>query len=246
MVIAKGSPIRFLGTIAVPTRSSVAEITMVGALKISRVQMVPTTSTPINRPTRRSKGSEIITAEGKSTKTAANVPKLGSTRSLYCLESSFSGSVTVNRLRWESMTHVPVLISAAPGFEPSYAKAGDAGADLRSTKKLSIAPGARELVPTGVSIALPAGFVGLVHPRSGLALKHGVTVLNSPGTIDSGYRGEIMVTLYNSSSEVFNIEIGDRIAQLLIQSVEQAEFMAVDRLPDSDRGQAGFGSTGKK
>jgi dUTP pyrophosphatase len=144
------------------------------------------------------------------------------------------------------MTQVPVLVSAAPGFEPSYAKAGDAGADLRSTKKISIAPGARELVPTGVAIALPAGFVGLVHPRSGLALKHGVTVLNSPGTIDAGYRGEILVTLYNSSSDKFEIEAGDRIAQLLIQRVEQAKFIQVDRLPDSDRGQAGFGSTGSK
>jgi dUTP pyrophosphatase len=144
------------------------------------------------------------------------------------------------------MTDVPVLITAQPGFEPSYAKAGDAGADLRSTKKLSIAPGARELVPTGVSIALPAGFVGLVHPRSGLALKHGVTVLNSPGTIDAGYRGEIMVTLYNSSTETFDIEVGDRIAQLLIQNIERAKFVAVEKLPDSDRSQAGFGSTGTK
>jgi dUTP pyrophosphatase len=144
------------------------------------------------------------------------------------------------------MTDVPVLISALPGFEPSYAKAGDAGADLRSTKKLSIAPGSRELVPTGVSIALPSGFVGLVHPRSGLALRHGVTVLNSPGTIDAGYRGEIMVTLYNSSSELFEVEKGDRIAQLLIQRVERADFIAVEKLPDSDRGQSGFGSTGKK
>jgi dUTP pyrophosphatase len=142
------------------------------------------------------------------------------------------------------MTDVPVLIHAEPGFEPSYAKAGDAGADLRSTKKVSIAPGARELVPTGISIALPAGFVGLVHPRSGLALKHGVTVLNSPGTIDAGYRGEIMVTLFNSSAEAFNIEVGDRIAQLLIQSVERARFISVEKLPESDRGQAGFGSTG--
>ena len=142
------------------------------------------------------------------------------------------------------MTDVPVLIHAEPGFEPSYAKAGDAGADLRSTKKVSIAPGARELVPTGISIALPAGFVGLVHPRSGLALKHGVTVLNSPGTIDAGYRGEIMVTLFNSSSEAFGIEVGDRIAQLLIQSVERARFISVEKLPESDRGQAGFGSTG--
>ena len=144
------------------------------------------------------------------------------------------------------MTDVPVLISATPGFEPSYAKAGDAGADLRSTKKLTIAPGARELVPTGVSIALPGGFVGLVHPRSGLALKHGVTVLNSPGTIDAGYRGEIMVTLFNSSNEPFEVEAGDRIAQLLIQSVERADFISVERLPGSDRGQSGFGSSGNK
>lgn len=144
------------------------------------------------------------------------------------------------------MTDVPVLITAQPGFEPSYAKAGDAGADLRSTKKVSITPGGRELVPTGVSIALPAGFVGLVHPRSGFALRNGVTVLNSPGTIDAGYRGEIMVTLFNSSSESFDIEIGDRIAQLLIQKVERANFVAVERLPGSDRGEAGFGSTGKK
>jgi dUTP pyrophosphatase len=142
------------------------------------------------------------------------------------------------------MTQLPVLITAAPGFEPSYAKAGDAGADLRSTKKISIGPGARELIPTGVAIALPAGFVGLVHPRSGLALKYGVTVLNSPGTIDSGYRGEIMVTLFNSSSEPFDVEVGDRIAQLLIQSVEQANFIPVTKLPGTDRGQAGFGSTG--
>jgi dUTP pyrophosphatase len=132
-----------------------------------------------------------------------------------------------------------------PGFEPKYATAGDAGADLRSTKKISIAPGDRELVPTGVAIALPAGFVGLVHPRSGLALKHGVTVLNAPGTIDAGYRGEIMVTLYNSSHETFEIEVGDRIAQLLIQSVEHAKFIMVAKLPESNRGPAGFGSTGR-
>jgi dUTP pyrophosphatase len=93
---------------------------------------------------------------------------------------------------------------------------------------------------------LPSGFVGLVHPRSGLALKHGVTVLNSPGTIDAGYRGEIMVTLYNSSDELFEVEAGDRIAQLLIQKVERADFIAVEKLPDSDMGQSGFGSTGKK
>lgn len=143
------------------------------------------------------------------------------------------------------MSDVPVLMTAAPGFEPSYAKPGDAGADLRSTKSLLIAPGERELVATGVAIALPSGYVGLVHPRSGLALKHGVTVLNSPGTIDAGYRGEIMVSLFNSSKQPFEITAGDRIAQLVIQRVEKAEFIPVDDLPGSDRGQDGFGSTGK-
>jgi dUTP pyrophosphatase len=229
-----------------PTFSSNSESSIFGARKISSVQIVITATTPIAKPILISKGSEIIAIDGSKAKVAAKVPKFGRTRSLYRRDSGFSGSLTLNRLRWESMTHVPVLVMASPGFEPRYAKAGDAGADLRSTKKIAIGPGARELVPTGVSIALPAGFVGLVHPRSGLALKHGITVLNSPGTIDAGYRGEIMVTLYNSSTEKFEIEVGDRIAQLLIQSVEQANFIAVDQLPDSDRGQAGFGSTGSK
>jgi dUTP pyrophosphatase len=101
------------------------------------------------------------------------------------------------------------------------------------------------MVPTGVSIALPNGYVGLVHPRSGLAAKHGITVLNTPGTIDAGYRGEIMVILYNSSDTDFDIAVGDRIAQILIQSVEQAVFTAVDKLPDSERGETGFGSSGR-
>jgi dUTP pyrophosphatase len=229
-----------------PTFSSSCESSILGARKIRSVQIAITATTPMANPILISKGSEMIAIDGSKAKMAANVPKFGRTRSLYRGDSGFSGSLTLNRLRWESMTHVPVLVMASPGFEPSYAKAGDAGADLRSTKKIAIGPGARELVPTGVSIALPAGFVGLIHPRSGLALKHGITVLNSPGTIDAGYRGEIMVALYNSSTEKFEIEVGDRIAQLLIQSVEQANFIAVDQLPDSDRGQAGFGSTGNK
>jgi dUTP pyrophosphatase len=103
----------------------------------------------------------------------------------------------------------------------------------------------RVLVPTGVSIALPNGYVGLVHPRSGLAAKHGITVLNTPGTIDAGYRGEIMVILYNSSDTDFEIAVGDRIAQLLIQSVEKAVFTSVEKLPDSERGETGFGSSGR-
>ena len=99
-------------------------------------------------------------------------------------------------------------------------------------------------MPTGVAIALPAGYVALVHPRSGLAAKHGVTVLNAPGTVDAGYRGEIMVTLINHSPEPFVIAKGDRIAQLLIQAVEIARFIQVEQLPGSERGAAGFGSTG--
>lgn len=143
------------------------------------------------------------------------------------------------------MNEVPVLITAPEGFEPVYAKPGDAGADLRSTVDAVIPAGKRVLVPTGVSIALPNGFVGLVHPRSGLAAKHGITVLNTPGTIDAGYRGEILVILYNTSDTDFGISKGDRIAQLLIQAVEIAKFIQVERLPDSDRGETGFGSSGR-
>jgi len=138
-----------------------------------------------------------------------------------------------------------VLIIAQDGFEPIYAKPGDAGCDLRSTNQLLIPAGERMLVHTGVKLAMPDGYVGLVHPRSGLAAKHGITVLNSPGTVDAGYRGEIMVTLLNTSAEDFHIEIGDRIAQLLFQKVERARFIAVNELPESSRGESGFGSSGR-
>jgi dUTP pyrophosphatase len=141
---------------------------------------------------------------------------------------------------------VPVLIVAEDGFEPIYAQPGDAGADLRSRIDAVVPANSRVLVPTGVSIALPAGYVGLVHPRSGLAHKHGITVLNAPGTVDSGYRGEISVNLFNTSDSDFEITRGDRIAQLVIQKYEEASFIKVERLPDSERGQAGHGSTGKK
>ena len=139
-----------------------------------------------------------------------------------------------------------VLIVAEAGFEPSYAKPGDAGCDLRSTTQLVLGAGERALVPTGIKIAMPMGYVGLVHPRSGLAVKHGVTVLNAPGTIDAGYRGEVMVPLLNTSTEDFAIERGDRIAQLVFQKVEIARFIAVTELPDSSRGETGFGSSGRK
>ncbi|MDY6052061.1 MAG: dUTP diphosphatase [Rothia sp. (in: high G+C Gram-positive bacteria)] len=132
------------------------------------------------------------------------------------------------------------------GLEPpAYAQPGDAGADLRSRLTLTLAPGERALVPTGVAIALPEGYVGLVHPRSGLAAKHGITIVNAPGTVDSGYRGELMVSLLNTDrSQPFTIERGDRIAQLVIQRFESAIFNVVESLSETERGSAGFGSTG--
>jgi dUTP pyrophosphatase len=128
---------------------------------------------------------------------------------------------------------------------PSYAHPGDAGADLRAREDVILLPGERRLVPTGVSIALPAGFVALIHPRSGLATKHGLTVVNAPGTVDAGYRGEISVTLLNTDRhEAVELRRGDRIAQMVIQRVEYAEFVPVQELSDSVRGTGGFGSTG--
>lgn len=128
---------------------------------------------------------------------------------------------------------------------PSYAKGGDAGADLVTTVDLTIAPGARLLAPTGISIALPDGYAAFVHPRSGLAIKHGVSVVNAPGTIDAGYRGEIQVILINHDSQnSVSFSRGDRIAQLVIQKVERANFVEVSELPGSGRGTGGFGSTG--
>ncbi|NDA82468.1 MAG: dUTP diphosphatase [Actinobacteria bacterium] len=128
---------------------------------------------------------------------------------------------------------------------PSYAKPGDAGLDLRSRVDMKLEPGMRALVPTGLAIAIPEGYVGLVHPRSGLAIKNGISMVNTPGTIDSGYRGEIAVILINHDrEETFEIKRGDRIAQLVIQQVEIAELVAVKELPMSQRGAGGFGSSG--
>jgi dUTP pyrophosphatase len=129
---------------------------------------------------------------------------------------------------------------------PSYAHDGDAGADLYAAEDVVLEPGQRKLVRTGVAIALPDGHVGLVHPRSGLAAKQGVTVLNAPGTVDAGYRGEILVNLINHDrQQVAKIVRGDRIAQLVVQRVERADFVVVDDLPGSDRGAGGHGSTGR-
>lgn len=128
---------------------------------------------------------------------------------------------------------------------PRYAHPGDAGADLCAAEAVEIAPGERALIGTGVSIALPDGYAAFVVPRSGLAAKHGITVVNSPGTVDAGYRGEIKVTLLNTDREHgFRVEPGDRIAQVIIMPVSRAVFVPVRELPESDRGAGGFGSTG--
>lgn len=147
------------------------------------------------------------------------------------------------------MSSVQVLITRLdPELPlPKYAKGGDAGADIVSRIDITLAPGERALVPTGISIALPDGYVALVHPRSGLAIKHGVTMVNSPGTVDAGYRGELQIILINHDrSESVSFKRGDRIAQLVIQKVERAEFVEVENLPGSGRGDGGFGSTGVK
>jgi dUTP pyrophosphatase len=128
---------------------------------------------------------------------------------------------------------------------PAYAHPGDAGADLLAAVDVVLAPGERATVPTGVAIALPEGYAAFVHPRSGLAARHGVTTLNGPGTVDAGYRGEVRVTLVNTDRErTVELSRGDRIAQLVVQRVERAEFVAVEELPPSARGEGGHGSTG--
>lgn len=138
---------------------------------------------------------------------------------------------------------MPVLI--ASGQTPTYAHPGDAGADLHAAEALTLAPGARATVGTGVSIALPDGYVAFVVPRSGLAARRGITIVNSPGTVDAGYRGELRVTLLNTDlEESFDIVVGDRIAQLIVMPVSRAEFVRVETLPGSQRGEGGFGSTG--
>ena len=146
------------------------------------------------------------------------------------------------------MSSVEVLITRLdPDLPlPRYAKGGDAGADIVSRIDITLAPGERALVPTGIAIALPDGYVALVHPRSGLAIKHGVTMVNAPGTVDAGYRGELQIILINHDKiEPVSFKRGDRIAQLVIQKVERAEFIEVRDLPGSGRGTGGFGSTGR-
>lgn len=156
--------------------------------------------------------------------TAASEPPL--------VESSATVEVLVRRLDPE----LPL---------PAYAQLFDAGADLMTTQDVTLAPGERAIVGTGLSIALPAGYAAFVHPRSGLAARHGLTVVNAPGTVDAGYRGEIKVILINTDQrDAVTLRRGDRVAQLVIQRVEQALFREVGVLPESTRGSGGFGSTG--
>lgn len=133
-----------------------------------------------------------------------------------------------------------------PGLPlPKYAHPGDAGADVYSAMDFVLAPGERKLVATGIAIAIPEGYAAFVHPRSGLAAKHGISIVNTPGTIDSGYRGEVKVCLINTDpAQEFAVSRGDRIAQLVIQKVETATFEVVDSLTETPRGVGGYGSTG--
>jgi dUTP pyrophosphatase len=143
---------------------------------------------------------------------------------------------------------VPVRVKRLPHGEgldlPAYATSGAAGMDVVSAEDVTLAPGARHAVATGLAMAIPAGFEIQVRPRSGLALKHGVTVPNTPGTIDSDYRGELKVILINLGAEAFEIRRGDRVAQLVLAPVTQASWLTVDELDDTARGTGGFGSTG--
>ena len=142
------------------------------------------------------------------------------------------------------MTHSVDVLIASSVF-PQVAHPGDAGADLQSTETLTLQPGERATVGTGISIALPEGYLAFIVPRSGLAAKHGITIVNSPGTVDAGYRGEIKVTLLNTdTTSAFEIATGDRIAQMIVMPFASPNFIAVDELPASERGTGGFGSSG--
>ncbi len=149
------------------------------------------------------------------------------------------------------MNGIPVALKVLPHGEglalPAYASAGAAGVDLAAALETAIelAPGARAAVPTGIAVALPEGYEGQVRPRSGLALRHGVTVLNSPGTIDADYRGEVRVILANLGTEPVTIRRGERIAQLVVAPVARIEIARVSQLPETARGAGGFGSTGR-
>lgn len=145
------------------------------------------------------------------------------------------------------MSQLPVLVHRLdPDLPlPGYARPGDAGLDLYARIDVTLAPGERAIIPTGIAIALPPGYAAFGHPRSGLATRHGITLVNAPGTVDSGYRGEIQVNLINHDPrETFQVRRGDRIAQLVVQRVEQIGWIETDSLPESARGETGHGATG--
>jgi dUTP pyrophosphatase len=145
----------------------------------------------------------------------------------------------------ETRIDVPVRLLHPQARHPHYAHPGDAGADLSAVAELTLAPGERALVPTGIALAIPLGWVGLVHPRSGLAAKHGITIVNAPGTVDAGYRGEILVNLVNHDPrDPIALHRGDRIAQLVVQKVAHARLVEVAKLPASERGASGHGASG--
>ena len=142
------------------------------------------------------------------------------------------------------MIELPVRRLRADAVVPKRAYTGDAGLDLSSCERVELAPGERALVPTGLAVAIPEGYAGFVQPRSGLAAKHGISIVNTPGLVDSGYRGELLVNLVNTDTrEAFVVEPGMRIAQLVILPVPELELVEVDELPDSERGVRGFGSS---
>ncbi|MBL8059466.1 MAG: dUTP diphosphatase [Chthonomonas sp.] len=145
------------------------------------------------------------------------------------------------------MQQVPIPIVVTDGADlPEYATPGAAGMDLRASASVVVSSMGRAMVPTGLRISVPEGFEAQVRPRSGLSIKHGLTLINPPGTIDSDFRGEINVLVVNFGEESYTIEIGDRIAQLVICPVARAEWQVVGALPDSERGEGGFGSTGRQ
>ena len=143
------------------------------------------------------------------------------------------------------MVEIPLRRLSDDAVLPTYAHPGDAGADLCTTVPVRLAPGERALVPTGLALAVPEGYVALIHPRSGLAARCGLSIVNTPGTVDAGYRGEVKVLLVNLDlREDIVLAAGDRVAQLVLQQVERASFVEVDHLPGSSRGAGGYGSTG--
>ena len=142
------------------------------------------------------------------------------------------------------MIELPIQRLRPDAVVPGRAYSGDAGLDLSSCERVELAPGERALVPTGLAVAIPEGYAGFVQPRSGLAAKHGISIVNTPGLVDSGYRGELLINLLNTDpSETFVVDVGMRIAQLVVLEVPELELVEVDELPDSERGVRGFGSS---